>query len=200
MLDIADSAGAADKVLIHGEPVGREEIELSAIVVHTVNHLEQDLLIVIESLLCLVDQDDALEAEGLDEFQKTINRLGDYDDRQPQAVAEQLRGDGLARALEPVEDHAQVLVPGAESIGEPGLRDTLEDILAAEVIEFEVKLERVRNPRQSETMLEIVLFDLEHSVAGGSVDGCIAGDGEINPTFINPFLFFHVSSFICCFS
>lgn len=199
LLDVANSAGAADEVLVHGEPVGREEIELSAVVVHPVNHLEQDLLVVIEGFLCLVDQDDALEAEGLDEFQKAINRFGDHDYRQPQAVAEQFRRDSLASTLEPVEDHAQVLVPGAESIGEPGLRDTLEDILAAEVIEFEVKLERVRNPRQSETMLEIVLFDLEHSVAGGSVDGCIAGDGEINPTFINPFLFFHVSSLFVVF-
>ena len=200
LLDVADSAGAADEVLVHGESIGREEIELSAIVVHPVNHLEQDLLVIIEGLLCFVDQDDALKAEGVDELQKAINRFGDHDYRQPQAVAEQLRRDSLASTLESIEDDAQVLVPGTERIGEPGLRDTFEDILAAEVIELEVKLERVRDPLQSETVLEIVHLDLEHPVPWGCIDGCVARDGEINPSLIDPFLFFHVSSFICCFS
>lgn len=181
LLDVANSAWAADEVLVHGEPVGREEIELSAVVVHPVNHLEQDLLVVIEGFLCLVDQDDALEAERLDELQKAIDWLGDHDYRQPKAVAEQLRSNGLARAFEPVEDHAQVLVPCTERVGEPCLRYALEDVLTSKVIEFEVKLERVRDSLQSETVLEIVHLDLEHPVSGGCIDGCVAGDGEINP-------------------
>ena len=65
LLDVADTAGTSQQVLVDRQAIGGEHVELAATVVDAVDHFEQHLALFAEGLFGLVDEHHTLEAERL---------------------------------------------------------------------------------------------------------------------------------------
>ena len=145
---IADSSWAAKQIVVESQLVGGENVKLSRLVVDTVYQSEEHIVIFsfLERLLCLVNEDNTLEAERLHKVYQALVRPLNDNNRQAQGIAEQFGGKRFAGSFQTIEDDTEVFASPDEDIRFPGLLYRLQHLITAQFVNLEVEVEPVRYP------------------------------------------------------
>ena len=157
-------------------------------VVHPVNHFQQDLRLLIESLFCLIYEDGGFEIERLDEFKQSVYRLRNDYGRQPEPVAKLLGGDGLARTLQSVEDDTKVLARLLEHVRVPCMDYMVVDGFPFSSIYLEIDDERFRNLFETDAARPGVDVNPEYAVPRSGKQCRGTRNREKYATFVYPLL------------